>query len=186
MAESRVAPRYVKSLLGLAVEQNILDKVFQDMLLFTKVCEENKAFGIMLRSPVIRHDKKRQVLAKIFTGKVEPLTLAFFDIITYKNREPLLPSIAREFHRAYNENKGISKATFTTAYPIDAEIRSQVETMVKQISDKKEIELVETIDANMIGGFVLTVGDRQIDASIKSKLKKLKNSFNENPFVKGF
>jgi F-type H+-transporting ATPase subunit delta len=186
MAESRVATRYVKSLLGLAEEQNILDKVFQDMLLFTKVCEENKAFGIMLRSPVIRHDKKRQILAKIFTGKVEPLTLAFFDIITFKNREPLLPSIAREFHRAYNETRGISKATLTTAYPIDSVIRAQMEAMVKQISDKKEIELVEKVDADMIGGFVLTVGDRQVDASIKSKLKQLKINFSENPFVKGF
>ncbi|WP_442886734.1 F0F1 ATP synthase subunit delta, partial [Arsukibacterium sp.] len=56
MAEGRVASRYVKSLLGLAEEQKSLDKVYQDMRLFTKVCDENPAFGIMLRSPVIRHD----------------------------------------------------------------------------------------------------------------------------------
>lgn len=186
MAEARVASRYVKSLLGLAEEQKSLDKVYQDMRLFTKVCEQNSAFGIMLRSPVIRHDKKRQIMSKLFTGKVEPLTLAFFDIITRKNREPLLPAIARKFHSAYNLYKGISKATITTAYPIDAQLRSEIESLVKKISDKKQIELEEKVDTEMIGGFLLTVGDRQVDASLKSKLKALKIKFSQNPYVKGF
>lgn len=186
MAEARVASRYVKSLLGLAEEQKLLDKVYQDMRLFTKVCDENRSFSIMLRSPVIRHDMKRQIMAKLFTGKVEPLTLAFFDIITKKNREPLLPAIAREFHNAYNQYKGISKASVVTAYPIDAQLRGEIESLVKKISDKKHIELEEKIDADMIGGFVLTVGDRQVDASLKSKLKSLKLKFSQNPYVKGF
>jgi len=186
MAESRVASRYVKSLLGLAQEQKALDNVHNDMLLFTRVCNENRSFALMLRSPVIRHDKKKDVLHKVFAGKVHPLTLAFFDIITRKNREPLLPSIAREFHNAYNEYKGISPAVVTTAFKIDAQLRGEIESMVKKISKKTQIELIEKIDADMIGGFVLTVGDRQVDASIKNKLKALKTKFSQNPYVKGF
>ena len=65
---------------------------------------------MMLRSPVIRHEKKKAVLDKIFTGKVNALTLAIIDIITRKNREPILPAIAAEFHNAYNEYKGIGEA----------------------------------------------------------------------------
>jgi F-type H+-transporting ATPase subunit delta len=186
MAESRVASRYVKSLLGLAQEQKALDNVHNDMLLFTKVCNENHSFTLMLRSPVIRHDKKKDVLHKVFAGKVHPLTLAFFDIITRKNREPLLPSIAREFHNAYNEQKGIGTAVVTTAFKIDAQLRGEIEGIVKKISNKSQIELVEKIDADMIGGFVLSVGDRQVDASIKNKLKVLKTKFSQNPYVKGF
>lgn len=186
MAESRVASRYVKSLLGLAEEQKALDQVHSDMLLFTRVCNENRAFALMLRSPVIRHDKKRDVLQKIFEGKVHALTMAFFDIITRKNREPLLPSIAREFHNAYNVYKGIGTAQLVTPFPIDASLRKEIEGIVQQISKKKQIELVEKVDADMIGGFVLTVGDRQVDASIKNKLKALKTKFSQNPYVKGF
>ncbi|MDL5047619.1 ATP synthase F1 subunit delta [Oscillatoria amoena NRMC-F 0135] len=186
MAESRVASRYVKSLLGLAEEQQALDLVHSDMLLFTRVCNENRAFALMLRSPVIRHDKKRDVLQKIFGGKVHTLTMAFFDIITRKNREPLLPSIAREFHNAYNEYKGIGTAQLVTPFPVDAALRREFEGMVQQISKKKQIELVEKVDADMIGGFVLTVGDRQVDASIRNKLKALKIKFSQNPYVKGF
>ncbi|MDH4057242.1 MAG: ATP synthase F1 subunit delta [Cyclobacteriaceae bacterium] len=185
MAESRAVIRYVKSLLGLAEEQKVLDKVHQDMQLFADVCSQNKEFRIMLRSPVVRHDKKLDVLTKIFKGKVEPLTMAFFEIITKKNREPLLYSISKEFHNSYNDFKGIGKATVTTAISIDDELRGEIEKIVKKISDKKQIELIEKVDANMVGGFLLTVGDRQIDASIKNKLKSLKIKFSQNPYVKG-
>jgi F-type H+-transporting ATPase subunit delta len=184
MAETRVASRYVRSLLGLAVEQNALEAVHNDMQLFAKVAEENRAFAIMLRNPIIRHDKKREVLQAIFKGKVHPLTFAMFDIITKKNREPILIDIAKQFHNAYNVYNGITKGVVITAAPLDAELRKELEQMVRKISNKKEVELIEKVDASMIGGFVLNVGDRQIDASIKNKLKELKLKFSYNPYVK--
>lgn len=186
MADSRVASRYVKSLLGLAVEQNALEAVHGDMVTFSKVCAENRAFTLMLRNPVIKHDKKREILNAIFGGKVHALTAAIFDIITKKNREPILPAIAKEFHVAYNDYKGVGEASVTTAFPLDAKLRSEIEQIVKKLSDKKQVEIVEKVDAEMIGGFVLNVGDRQIDASIKNKLKALKVKFSQNPYVKEF
>ena len=186
MADSRVASRYVKSLLGLAVEKGALEKVHEDMLLFSKVCEENRAFMLMLRNPIIKHDKKREILEEIFKGKVNALTFAIFDIITRKNREPLLPAIATEFHLAYNNYKGVGGASITTAIPLDDKLRAEIEQIVKKLSDTKQVEIKEKVDADMIGGFVLNVGDRQIDASIKNKLKALKVKFSENPYIKEF
>ncbi len=186
MADSRAASRYVRSLLGLAVEKNALDAVHQDMLLFSKICDENRAFELMLRNPIIKHDKKRDILEKLFKGKVHNLTMSILDILTRKNREPLLPAIAREFHTAYNTFKGIGKATITTAVPLDDELRTEFENMVKQLSAKDQVELTETIDKELIGGFILNVGDRQIDASIRNKLKTLKVKFSHNPYIKEF
>jgi F-type H+-transporting ATPase subunit delta len=186
MAETRVASRYVKSLLGLAEEQKAVEAVHSDMLLFAKVADENHTFALMLRNPIIKHDKKKEILEKIFKGKVHALTLAIFDIITRKNREGILIDIAKQFHTAYNEYKGITKGTVITATPLDASLRKELELIVKKISNKKEVELVEKVDADMIGGFVLNVGDRQIDASIKNKLKELKLKFTYNPYVKEF
>jgi len=186
MADSRAVSRYVKSLLGLAVEKNALESVYQDMLLFTKVCEENRAFELMLKNPIIRHSKKNDILHKIFEGKVHALSMAIFDIITRKNREPLLPGIAREFHTAYNLYKGIGRAYITTAIPLDSQLRSEFENIVKQLSEKTEVELTEKVDKEMIGGFLLNIGDRQIDASIKNKLKALKVKFSHNPYIKEF
>jgi F-type H+-transporting ATPase subunit delta len=186
MADSRAASRYVKSLLGLAIEQKALENVHEDMVFFSRVVAENQNFALMLRSPVIPHDKKSEILRKIFKGKVHTLTMSFFDIITRKNREPLLPAIAKEFHNAYNEYKGISKATVISAVPIDDKLRGEFETLVKKYSEKKQVELIEKVDPEMIGGFVLNVGDRQIDASIKNKIKALKVKFSQNPYIKEF
>ncbi len=186
MADVRVASRYVKSLLGLAVEIGALEEVHQDMQMFDRICSSNRDLVNMLKSPIIRHEKKRDILEKIFKGKVHSLTFDIIDILTRKNREPLLPAIAKEFHVAYNEYKGISKATITTTVEMDAALRAEIETIVKKLSHKKEIELIEQVDPSLLGGFVLNVGDRQIDASISSKLKALKLGFSENPYVKEF
>ena len=184
MADLRVASRYIKSLIGLAVERDVLEAVHQDMLFFAKTCRENRGFSAMLKSPVIRHEKKRAVLHKIFSGKVNDLTIAFIDIITRKNRESILFTIASEFHTAYNEYQGIGQASITTTIPMDAELRNTIEVIVKKISDKKKVEIKEKVDKELIGGFILHVGDRQIDASIRSKIKTLQLKFNENYFVK--
>jgi F-type H+-transporting ATPase subunit delta len=186
MAASRAASRYVKSLLGLAVEKNALDDVHRDMIAFAKICEENRAFTLMLRNPIITHDKKRDILEKIFKGKVNPLTMAILNIITEKNREPLLPEIAKEFHLAYNIYKGVGQASVTTAVPLDAAMRAEFEKIAKGLSDRQSVELKETVDPEMIGGFVLNVGDRQIDASIKNKLKALQVKFSQNEYIKEY
>lgn len=186
MADARVASRYVKSLLGLAVEQGVLEAVHDDMQLFDRVCHSNRDFVLMLKSPIIRHEKKKEVLKKLFFGKVHVLTMSIIDILTSKNREPLLPAIATEFHNAYNVYKGIGKASIISTVPVDDKLRGELVVIVKKLSNMKQVELEEKVDKDLIGGFILNVGDRQIDASIKSKLKVLRNKFSENPFVKEF
>lgn len=186
MAGSRVASRYVKSLLDLAIEQGRLEEVHRDMILFDSVCRENRSFVLMLTNPVIRHDKKKEILTRLFSGKVGELTMAIFNIITRKNREPLLPEIARDFHRAYNRYKGIGNASVATAVPIDAALRETFNEIARSISGQKEVELAERVDNDLIGGFVLTVGDQQVDASLRRKLNILRTQLSQNPYVKEF
>ncbi len=185
MSEIRVASRYAKSLLELAAEQKVLDQVHDDMLQFSKVCDENRDFYLVLRNPIINHDKKRAILGKVFKG-ANKLTLAIFDIITRKNREAYLPAIAKEFHNKYNAYKGIEEATVTTAIQLDASLRKEMEAMVKKVSNLDKVELTEKIDEDIIGGYVLTVGDQQIDDSLRTKLKALNLKFSQNPYIKEF
>ncbi|HET7178746.1 MAG TPA: ATP synthase F1 subunit delta [Chryseosolibacter sp.] len=184
MAESRAAFRYVKSLLGLAVERNALEAVHKDMLLFSGAIAESRQLELLLHSPVIKHHKKLAILKKLFSGKMNALTLSFFEIITRKNRESILVGIAREFHNAYNEYKGIGKAQVITTVPLDAQLRGEFEKLVRKYEDKKQVELIEKVDPELIGGFILNVGDRQVDASVRSKLKSLKVKFSQNPYIK--
>lgn len=185
MSEIRAASRYAKSLLGLASEQKVLEEVHADMLNFLSICEQNRDFTLMLKNPIIKHDKKRAILEKIFS-KSNKLTLAIFDIITRKNREPLLPAIAREFHNQYNVFKGIEVATVTSAIALDKNTKKELEAIVKSISQYDKVDLKEKVDADIIGGFILNVGDRQLDDSLRSKIKALNLKFSQNPYTKEF
>lgn len=184
MTESRAASRYVKSLLNLAVEQGALEQVHNDMQTFAKVIDQNREFALMVHNPIIRHDKKRAIFHRLFDGKFHKLTLAMMDLISKKYREPILPIIAREFHAAYNHYKGITRASVTTPTPIDEKLRAEFSDMVKKISKQDQVELVEKVDPSIIGGFILKVGDRQIDTSIKSKLNTLELQFSKNPYIR--
>lgn len=176
MSQQTVAFRYAKSLLDLAKEKNVEDKVYEDMKFFNQVCDENHQFFLLLKSPIVSHFDKLTILQKIFTGKVDPATMSIFEIITKKNREELLPYIAEDFLRQYELFKGIQKAFITTAAPLTDAQKAEFQKIVAD-STGKTVEIVEKIDETLIGGYILTVNDRQIDTSVKTKLNDLKVKF---------
>ncbi|MEQ9231529.1 MAG: ATP synthase F1 subunit delta [Cyclobacteriaceae bacterium] len=179
MSNARIANRYAKPLLELAQEGKVLEEVKEDMADFAKLCEENREFLLMLRSPIIPHLKKAEILKKIFTGKSNKLTLSAFDIIARKNRENLLPEIAAEFVSEYNKVMGLQNAVVTTTFAIDAGMRKSFEQIVKDVTGSTAI-LTEKVDPEIIGGYVLRMGDKQLDQSISSDLKEIKLKFNKN------
>ncbi|QHL87870.1 ATP synthase F1 subunit delta [Nibribacter ruber] len=182
MSDVRVASRYAKSLLELANERGQLEQVYADMLLFTKAVTETRDLHLVLQNPIVKHDKKLAILTSIFSGKVTELTLAFFKILTQKNRETILETVATEFVTQYNEIKGIQKATVTTAVPLTDELRATFQNMVRERSGKT-VDLKEVVNPAVVGGYVLRIGDEQIDNTVRAKVQKLKNKFKENPYI---
>lgn len=180
MSEYRVASRYAKSLISLAQEQGLLEEVHEDMQLFSGICEENRDFTLMLKNPIISNDIKSKILREIFYGKVNAITSSFFDIITRKNREMLLPAITREFHLQYNIIHKIGMAKVTTVFALDDSLRADFKHLIGQFTGKKEVELEEEIDDQLIGGYVLRLGGKQINESLRSKLKELKLKFSKS------
>lgn len=173
MSESIVAYRYAKSLIDLATEKNVVDEVNKDMVLFKDVCEANRQFLKVMGNPIIRHDKKLGILKNLFENRVNPVTFSIFNVLTKKNREKLIYSIAEEFHKLYNIQRSIQHATVTTVEPLTA---AQKEAFIKIVADatNKEVELEEKVDPKLVGGYVLKVGDTQIDTSVRKKLNELK------------
>lgn len=174
MVESRASIRYAKALLELAIEKGLLEEVHNDMQSFAQVVAENRLLELMLQSPVVPHIKKFAVLQELFQSRVHPVSFSIIEIITRKNREELLPGIATEFHKLYNTQKNIQVAEVTTTYPLDEAQRNEFLRVAREIS-RKQIELRETVDPKLIGGFVLQVGDQQMDQSIRTQLQRLKN-----------
>jgi len=184
MADIKAASRYVKSLLNLAVTKGVLEEVHADMLAFEKVLDENRQLLVVLRSPIIKHDKKKKILEALFRGRFNELTLSFFRIITEKNRERLLPHIATEFHNAYNEHQGIGKVSVVTAVPLGSELRDEILALARKVVGKPRVELKEELDPEIIGGFILNAGSQQIDSSIKHQLKILQLNFSNTQLNK--
>ncbi len=171
-----VATRYAKSLLQLAVEKAQLEKVYADMLQVQHICELNKDFIRFLNSPIINTDKKLSVLAEVFTGNVSEMSLGFLKVLTNKRREMYIGDIAKSFITQYKEYKNILTAVITSARGIDSAEKTKVLELVKQTA-KGEVELVEKVDKDLIGGFVLRIGDKQVDASVSRKLNELRKTF---------
>ena len=173
MSEKRIAVRYAKSLVNLAEEMKVLDQVKEDMVLVDQVCKENRQLRLVLKSPVILSTNKRIILEKIFADKVSELIVKFFKILSRKNRLGVLPYIADEVVSLYNDLKGYQEATITTSSPLTDSMRKEVEGIVEKASGKKVL-LEEVVDKELIGGFVLTMGDQQLDKSIAGNLNRLK------------
>jgi F-type H+-transporting ATPase subunit delta len=173
MSVSIVASRYAKSLIELAKEQNVLPAVYEDMKLFKDTVDNNRGLMLALKSPVVRHEKKLGILKALFEDKVNPVTFAIFNIITKKNREAILDAIAEEFLIAYNDFQGIQKALVVTTTPLTEELRKQFTSIVASATGKT-VQLEEKIDENLIGGYLLRVNDRQVDASLKKRLNEMK------------
>jgi F-type H+-transporting ATPase subunit delta len=183
MIETKVAKRYAKSLIDLSVEKGIMNEASADMNLFIAVCSKNHELTSVLSSPIIHSFNKSAILQKIFSEKVNKVTMKFFEIIVKKGREKYLLQIAKEFISQYKVIKKIMTAEIISAAGLDDKLRKQVYEILRKQSDS-EVELIEKTDSKLIGGFILRVGDYQYDASIASDLRKLAQSFSTVTFTK--
>ncbi|GAB3877677.1 ATP synthase F1 subunit delta [Hymenobacter segetis] len=182
MADQRVAARYAKSLLDLGKEMGTLSAVKADMDLLSKTMAESRDLRLLLRNPIVKHDKKLAILNAIFKGKVSDMTLRFFTILTEKNRESAIEGIGPEFLAQYNVMQGVQSAQVTSATPLTPASRAEIQALVTKQTGLTEVQLTEKVDPELIGGFVLRVGDNQIDDSVRTSLRKLRTSLQENSY----
>jgi F-type H+-transporting ATPase subunit delta len=178
MNDSIISVRYSRALFQSALSKNILDKVNQDMLLVSMICKAPEAQEF-LRSPVIVPSKKSEIFHKMFGRNVEPITLSLIDLLVKNGRESYLASIARVFMHETLKHKGITRSVLTTALKVNDKVRQQISDLVSEVF-KTKVELVEVVDSEIIGGFILRVDDNYIDASIRNKLNKVKKELNKS------
>lgn len=186
MSDIRVAKRYSKALLDLSIQKDSLEKIYKDIDLLSKTCIQNRELRVALNSPIVKFDKKKAILNLIFKNKVEELTIQFVNIICNKNRANLIPAIAEEFIREYKDYMGIQTASVTTSVKLDKKMHNEFSDLVAKVSGRKKVELAEYIDKDIIGGYILNIGDRQINESISRKLTDLKVRLIDKRFEKKF
>ena len=184
MNNPRLAGRYAKSLLGLAVEQNQLNEVYADIKLLQGIAKTNPYFTRLLSSPVIGAEKKGKILDAVLNGKVSPLTLSFIQLLVRKTRESNLNEIVKAFLEQYNDLKQIHHVKLTTATSISQELQDMIVQKVKSDTGVEYIELEAVVQEELIGGFKLEMRGNLVDTSVLRDLKDVKKQFADNIYVR--
>jgi len=185
MKNTRIPQRYAKALFDLAVEQNIVENVYNDVLLIKGVCDTNKDLLHLLGSPIIKSDKKQSIIKEIFQKQIHQITLTYLLIITKKRREFYISQIAKKFIDFYKDYKGIEVISIYSATQLDQTTRQKILNKLKTFINK-EIELVEVINPKIIGGFIIQYNDKKYDASILNKIQTLAKNFSTNEYIKEY
>jgi len=172
MSVTRIASRYAKSLLDLAIEQGKLDTVVEDIKTFSGAIAQ-RDLHLLMKSPIVHGSKKQEIFTQIFSGKLDELTMGFFKIAISKGREMFLPEMAAEFLDQYKVMKEVSTVKLTTAQPLsEAAVEAIKAKLLGSDLTEKSVEIETAVDADLIGGFVVQVGDKLVDASVAHQLKQ--------------
>lgn len=184
MPNPRLATRYAKSLIGLAQERGELETIYQDMQFLQSICKSNRDFVNLLRSPVVKPDKKEAIINIITKDRISKPTAAFTKLLVDKGREEDLPEIINAFVTQYNEIRGIQKVKLTTAVPVSDDVKTALLEKVKRSTGFDKIEMETVVDPNIIGGFVLEYNNNLVDASVSRDLRDISKQFQENVYVR--
>ncbi len=182
MNESRISVRYAKALFLSALEKDILDRVNQDMIQVKEISSLPDVKTI-LANPVIRPSRKTTILHGLFEKDLHQLSMGLIDLTVKNGRERYIPSIARVFIHETKNYKGITESALTTAVKVNPEIKKQVSALIEKLFSTK-VDLKENIDDSIIGGFILRVDDNYIDASVRTKLRKIRAELVSGTFEK--
>jgi F-type H+-transporting ATPase subunit delta len=185
MAAPRVASRYAKSLLSLAEERGELNAIEQDIETVRSTVHASGELQLLLASPVLKPDQKQRVLDAIFKAHVGAMMMEFIAILVRKGRVGILGHIADACTQLLRQMKGIQSAEVTTAVPLDGGAKDRLLSELKRLHNG-EVELKETVNADLIGGFVLRVEDRMLDASVRQSLNRLRRELTEHDYEPEF
>ena len=179
MSLHKIYSRYAKSLIEISKEQDSLDKTIEDARLFREVLKV-KEFRNLLKNPVFKPGTKIKIFESIFKDKVSDIFYKFLILVIKKGRESLLPGIIDEILYQYKKMLHITDIFLTTAIPMPGDFLEKLKKHLLESSiTEEDVDITSKVDKNIIGGFIIKVEDNLLDASVKTKLKKIEKSIIE-------
>jgi F-type H+-transporting ATPase subunit delta len=172
MAGTRAAIRYSKAILDIANAKQVAEAVNNDMKLIGDTIASNLELSTFIQNPTLKVEVKEQALLEVFSS-VNSVTKSLFHLLFENKRFEILEGITSEYNKLFDSMNGVEVANVTTAVAMDAALEAKVLAKIATLSDKK-IQIENTIDPSIIGGFVLRIGDKQYNASVANKLQVLK------------
>ncbi len=168
-----ISKTYGEAIFELAVSENRVDALTEEIQAVLKVLEENPKFSDIMKHPKIMKEEKLQVIETVFKGRVSDELTGFMRLIVEKDRYGQIREIMQYFLDEGKKLKGIGVAYVTSALPLREEQKKQVEAKLLETTAFKEMEMHYQEDESLIGGMVIRIGDRVADSSIRTKLSHL-------------
>lgn len=179
MLTSKVAKRYAQGLLNFTQESGNTDAVFTEMGDIVKTIEKSKELQSFFASPIIDLKKKVSIALEIFKD-FSPVTKSMLQLIIKQGRESQMQNIAQEYINKVEDMNGVQRITITSASALSSENINNILKSSELVNHDNKFDVKSIINPEILGGYILRVGDQQVDASVKSKLSKLKKEFQLN------
>lgn len=169
--EIAVAKVYSRALLTLADEAGSAEEVLEELQWLASYAESDADFSRFISSPTVDETERGASLEKMFRGRLSDLVVDTLLVINRKGRMALLPAFAETYRQDHRDLRGHVDVHVRTAVPLSAALRQKVRDAVASYSGL-EPDLHERVDESLIGGIVLLIGDRKIDASVSNEVHR--------------
>lgn len=185
MKDILLSKRYAKAIFDNVLEQNAVDQVKADLDIIASVFTENVELRQVIANPFVSNERKMAIFNGLFEKHVSEMTMNFLKVIVDKKREDQIQYIAEQYAELYLNHNNIVIVKVTSAVPLDEPTLQRIAEKMKDKTTKK-IQVENVINKKIIGGFIINMDDYQYDASVLNVVHRLRQSFDENLFVKGY
>lgn len=168
-----VSKTYGDALFELALEENKIDSLQEEVEVVLVALAENQDLAKLMNHPNVSKEDKVQVIENIFTGRVSAELTGLMHMLTEKGRYAEIDDVLEYFLNRVKEHKNIGTAYVSTAVELSDTQKKAVEKRLLETTKYVEFEMHYSVDADLIGGMVIRIGDRVVDSSIKTKLYDL-------------
>lgn len=183
MAGFRAAKRYAKGLMQFASETGKGAEINQEMTDLKNSIQNSRELAQFLSSPVLDSRRKNTIAKELFKD-FSPASQNFIQLVISQRREGLLKQIATQFNELYDQSNNIRTAEVISASELNDELVQEILAKAKsKIGEEFTYKIDNKVNPYLIGGFILRVGDKQIDSTVRARLNKLKKEFNINDYV---
>lgn len=169
----KIARKYSNALLESAIENNLLDKIYNDVVFVIETVNSNSQLKEFFESPIISNSDKKDVINKIFSIHVDKITLDFLFVLVDNGRLGILNEVLNQFSKAYNAKNNIIKPTVISAVELDDSQKNKITEKLANKLQKKVIPQYE-VNSEIIGGLIVEIEDKTIDCSLKTKFENMK------------
>ena len=167
-----IATVYSRSLFEVAKAQDKLDVVREQLGQFADALHDDRELQVFFFSPYFSTEEKKDGLAKVIDG-ADPAVLNFLELLVEKHRTPALFRIRRELDRMWRDVNKLLPVQITSAIELDEAVAKQIGEEIGRQTGRK-VELTSTVDPDVLGGIVVRVGNSILDASIRTRLERLR------------